>query len=107
MVEQSEKYIDSLGAVTWYLPSRGKGYFHREDGPAIEQILDTDTIKHWFVGNKRHRVDGPAYECPGGGNEWWVYGNRLPIKEVEEWLDENNIDLKTIAGQTAFKLMWA
>ena len=105
-MEQSRRYVNSSGDIVWYLPSEGKSYFHREDGPAIEQISYPTTIKHWYVDNEKHRLDGPAYECPGGGDEWWIYGNQLPTKEVEEWLTENNIDLKTVAGQTAFKLMW-
>lgn len=103
MKEQSEYYIDNVGGKFWYLPSKGQTYWHREDGPAVKQA---DGTKQWWINNKRHRLDGPAVEYVTGSKEWWIDYERLPTREVETWLQKNNIDLKTEEGQMAFKLTW-
>ena len=150
MEEQPKSYIDEEGNKFWYLPSKGKDYWHRLDGPAVEwkdgskawwvdgkrHRLDGPAIewkngtKHWWVEGKRHRLDGPAVEWKSGSKEWLVDGRRhrldgpaieledgtkhwfvdhklLPTKEVEEWIEENDIDLSTTEGQMAFYLMWS
>ena len=104
MEEQPKSYIDEHGSKIWYLPSKGKDYWHRLDGPAIE---DEDGSKWWYVDGKQHRLDGPAVEDVDGIKHWYVDGKHLPTEEVETWLEENNIDLSTEAGQMAFKLRWA
>ncbi|KKM97673.1 hypothetical protein LCGC14_1165670 [marine sediment metagenome] len=81
----------------------GSNYYHRLDGPAIEY---KDGTKYWYVDDKLHRLDGPALEFADGYESWYINGNQLPIREVEAWLEENKIDLKTEAGQIAFKLRW-
>lgn len=79
MKEQPAYYTD--GIITyWYLPSKGETYWHREDGPAF---VDMDGSKHW-----------------------WFNDIQLPTGEVEDWLEENKVDLKTDEGQMAFKLRW-
>ena len=126
MEEQSEKYTDQNGNETWYLPSKGRVHYHRLDGPAVEF---TSGMKAWYIDDKRHRLDGPAFEYASGTKEWWVNGKlhrldgpaierkngakrwfidgkELRTEEVEEWLEENDIDLKTKEGQMAFKLRW-
>lgn len=75
-----EQSISSIlnGAMVWYLPSKGKMYWHRIDGPAVEY---------------------------GYGQKLWYIDNRqLDIDEVEQWIKENNIDLTTAEDQMAFKL---
>ena len=104
MNEQPKNYTTTYGDKFWYLPSKGRGYYHRLDGPAIEWKYGT---KAWWVDGKRHRLDGPAIEYGSGTKEWWVDGKYLPKEEVENWLEENDVDLKTEAGQMAFKLRWA
>ena len=126
MEEQSKSYINEAVERVWYLPSKGKNYYHRLDGPAVEY---QDGTKCWYVDDKRHRSDGPAFEGIDGSKGWWVEGKRhrqdgpavehedgtkhwfvdgkrLPTKEVEDWLEENDVDLKTESGQMAFKLRW-
>jgi len=76
---------------------------HRLDGPAIEY---DDGTKKWMVDGKLHRLDGPAIEYNNGTKKWWIGGEHLPTEEIEEWLEENKINLKTQEGQTAFKLRW-
>jgi len=125
-MEGSKSYRGRHGIRFWYLPSKGKDYLHRLDGPAVEwsdgtkewwvdgkrhrldgpAIEDSDGTKVWYVHGERHRLDGPAAEFADGSNHWYVDGNELPIEEVEIWLEENKIDLKTEEGQMAFKLRW-
>ena len=127
MEEQSKSYINEAGDRVWYLPSKGKDYYHRLDGPAVEwedglkawyiddkrHRLDGPSIeneggtKWWYVDGRRHRIDGPAFEGADGSKRWFVDGKELPKEEVETWLEENDIDLKTKEGQMAFKLRWA
>ena len=54
------------GDKHWFLG----GKLHREDGPAIH----TDGGKHWFLGGKLHREDGPAIEYADGGRYWYLNG---------------------------------
>ena len=103
MNEQSTSYIDRSGDKIWYLPSKGKDYYHRLDGPAIE--LEGGT-KQWWVNDELHRLDGPAIEWIYGSKEWYVNDKQQPTKEIEDWLEENNIDLSTEEDQMAFKLRW-
>ncbi len=104
MREQSQFYLDHDKDKVWYLPSMGRDYYHRLDGPAVEY---RDGTKYWYVDDKLHRLDGPALEFADGSESWYINGNQLPIREVEAWLDENDINLKTEAGQIAFKLRWS
>ena len=150
MIEQPKKYTNDEGNKIWYLPSKGRDYLHRLDGPAFEDVdgtkewwvddkrhrldgpavEDVDGIKEWWVDGKFHRLDGPAIEWENGTKqwwvddklyrlggpaveyasgtkEWWIDGRQMPTKEVETWLEENNIDLTTEEGQMALKLRWA
>ena len=126
MNEQPKKYTTRRGDKIWYLPSKGKDYYYRLDGPAVEhkngtKVWYVDDKRHrldgpafegaggtksWWIEGKRHRLDGPALEHENGSKEWWINGKQLPKEEVENWLEENNIDLKTEEGQMAFKLRW-
>ena len=102
-MEQSKSYIDEVGDTIWYLPSKGKSYWHRLDGPAVEYLHGS---KKWYKDNKIHRIDGPACEYIDGTRSWWIDGFMLNNRKVEAWLKENDIDLKTPEGQMAFKLRW-
>ena len=103
MEEQPKSYINEYGEKIWYMPSKGKDHYHRLDGPAIEYKSGS---KHWYIGGKLHRIDGPAVEDADGTKYWFIDGKQIPTKEVETWLEENNIDLTTEEGQMAFKLRW-
>jgi len=102
-MEESISFVNQDGDTIWYLPSKGKSYWHQLDRPAIEYANGS---KSWFVNGERHRLDGAAIESADGSKSWFVNGNHLPIDEVEEWLLENEIDLSTEIGQMAFKLRW-
>ena len=102
-MEESQFFIDEQNNKLWYLPSKGKRYYHRLDGPAIEF---SNGAKHWFVNGKRHRIDGYAVIDICGPNQWWINGNMPSGYEVKEWLEDNKVDLKTLEGQMAFKLRW-
>ena len=101
--EQSLSYSTQDTARFWYLPSKGREYLHRLDGPAAVYI---DGTKYWYIENELHRLDGPAVEFGNGAKHWVIEGNQLPEKEVENWLEENNVDLTTPEGQMAYKLRW-
>ena len=73
MIEQAKNYTTRRGDKFWYLPSKGKDYWHRLDGPAIEY---KDGTKEWWVDDKLHRIDGPAIEYGDGSKEWYVDGKR-------------------------------
>lgn len=107
-MEQSKFYIDNSGDRYWYLPSKGKDYWHRINGPAIEVAYGS---KYWYVDDKLHRLDGPAIEYLSGIKEWWVDGKYIidtdeMTGKIENWLEENEIDLKTKTGQLALILRW-
>ena len=69
MIEQAKNYTTRRGDKIWYLPSKGRGYYHRLNGPAVEW---SDGSKEWRVGGKRHRLDGPAVKLQNGTKKWWV-----------------------------------
>jgi hypothetical protein len=37
----------------------------------------TNGSKEWFLNDKRHRTDGPAYEDADGSKEWWLNGKHV------------------------------
>lgn len=54
--------------------------------------------KYWYLGNKLHRMDGPAIEYLDGYKEWWVEGKRHRINgpavealEYKEWCVEGKL----------------
>jgi len=54
-----------------------------------------------------HRLDGPALIVEYFNEdyiEYWVNGNMIETLEVEDWIKENNINLKTKAHQVLFML---
>jgi len=126
-MEQIKSYIDNVGDKFWFLPAKGKCYWHRIDGPAIEYqdgtkywyidnklhrldgpaIERADGSKFWYIDRKRHRLNGPAIEYADGTKEWWIDDKRLPTDEVDTWLEENAVDLAIQEGEMAFKLRWA
>ena len=57
--------VDSHGNKSWYLNDK----LHRTDGPAYE---GADGTKYWLLDGKLHRIDGPAVEYAIGTKEWWL-----------------------------------
>lgn len=93
--------IRSNGKRLWFQ----NGQLHRPDGPAIEY---TNGYYEWYLNGKLHRTDGPAMMIdPNGTEEWCTNGQILDKIQVENWLQENKIDISTPEGQTAFKLRWS
>lgn len=125
MYEQSKQYTNASGTEIWYLPSKGRNYWHRIDGPAAEfangakqwRVYDelhrsdgpaaefANGTKVWFVNGKRHRIDGPAFVDKNGTKEWYVNGKHM-TEEVEQWIKDFNIDMDTDEGKMRFKLVW-
>jgi hypothetical protein len=61
--------IHGTGIKEWYLDDK----LHRTDGPAYE---GADGTKSWYLDGKCHRTDGPAIEGADGSKYWYVDGKR-------------------------------
>ena len=57
--------VSSNGAKHWYLNDKR----HRVDGPACEYANGN---KEWYLNGKLHRVDGPAVEYADGTKYWYL-----------------------------------
>ena len=68
MKEQSQFYLDHNKDKVWYLPSKGRDYYHRLDGPA-------------YV----------CYDEQGKLEDRFWYVNDVIIDDMDDWLKENNI----------------
>ena len=88
----------------FYIEKNGQRHWHNPFGPAY---IAPDGSKHWYLYHKRHRIDGPAVEFTDGVTLWYLDNKKLPKDEVEAWIKENNINLKTEEGKVAFKLRWS
>ena len=71
--------ISSSGNQYWYLNNK----LHREDGPAYEGV---DGTKEWWVNGLLHREDGPAVEYVDGYEEWYLHGKFIDCKDNQEFL---------------------
>lgn len=50
--------------------------------------------RHWFLNEKRHRIDGPAIEWHDGTKEWWI--NNIKVSEEQYKLYINIMKLKKL-----------
>jgi len=87
----------SNGSKEWWV----NGKQHRLGGPAV---IFADGSEEWWVNDKLYRLDGPAIIWSNGDEEWYINGRKLNTKEVEKWINENNINLKTKQHQALFML---
>ena len=74
---------DSLGNKFFF---NLDGFFHRENGPAIEYA---DGTKKWVFNGKLHRENGPAVELPNGKKHWFLNG-----REYSEEIWQRMINIK-------------
>lgn len=86
MVNTVDPVIDSFGNKYWETPESG---YHRIGGPAI---IHPDGTEEWWVDNKRHRIDGPAFVsaddyiwCVNGR----VYVSNVAFQEAANLTDED------------------
>lgn len=78
------------GAKQWWLHDKR----HREDGPAYEHPNGT---KQWWLHGKLHRVNGPAVEWPDGSKRWYLNGQNLTEEEHRQQSQpESTLDGKTV-----------
>jgi len=77
------------------------GERHRKNGPAIEH---RDGGKEYYKSGKCHRLSGPSIISSAAENEYWIFGKKVNTEEVETWIRENNINLKTKEHQALFML---
>jgi len=84
---------------------------HRKNKPALIEITKKVKYEAYYINGKLHRLDGPAaiqtfYFNNKSSTEkiidYWVNDKQLNTNEVEAWIKDNNIDLKTKAGQIMF-----
>jgi len=69
--------VSDNGDKEWFLDDKR----HRVDGPAYE---DASGSKEWYLHGKRHRVDGPAIEYAYGGKHWYLDGKELT---ESQWIE--------------------
>lgn len=82
MTEQPKSYMYLDRHRIWYLPSKGKYYLHR--------------------------LDGPAYDGAHGEKVWYIDNNYIPPRDIEPWLKENNMTAPySEEDQMAIMLRWA
>jgi len=74
---------------------------HRKDGPAV---IIPNYYEAWWLNGKLHRLDGPAIKRVTGYKSWHINGKPLNTKKVNDWIKENNINLKTKEHQVLFML---
>ena len=60
---------DEYGAQRWYVNQR----LHRTDGPAF---IRADGTQAWYDNEQLHRTDGPAIIYSDGSQYWFVNGQR-------------------------------
>jgi len=72
-----------------------------EIGPVI---IDNNNTQAWFKTYKMHRLDGPARIYADGSKDYFINGKELNTEEVENWIRNNNINLKAKKGQSLFML---
>ena len=70
---------NAFGTKYWYLHNK----LHREDGPAYEGSLGS---KEWYLNGLRHRVDGPACEWADGDKAWYYHGKFIDCTDNQEFL---------------------
>jgi len=96
-------YINEYGTKIY---KNSKGYYHREDGPALEYTngdkfwykegrwhRENSPAREWIDGNKEwwkkgkcHRIDGPAWEYLYGEKAWFILDKELVEKDFNSWI---------------------
>jgi hypothetical protein len=57
------------------------------------RLIESDGTILYFIGDKLHRLDGPAIERPDGTKEWWYHDTNSEATsqiEFEKWLKYRN-----------------
>ena len=87
-----------------YYKDKEMTIIHREDCPAVEF---TDGYKAWYINGKRHREDGPAIEYVSeteyvsGTKEWFINGHYL---SEEQFLQRTAPEIVLTMDEIAAKL---
>jgi len=89
----------NFGTKQWWV----NGKLHRLNGPAI---VWHNGDKEWWANGKRYRLDGPAIEFNDGCKYWYINDKELNKDEVEDWIKDNNINLKTKQHQVLFMVVF-
>ena len=75
--------IGADGWQQWWVDNK----IHRIDGPAY---IAADGSQQWWVDGKKHRIDGPAIIGADGSQEWYVKDRNI-TKEVRKWMKSCDI----------------
>ena len=86
--------VDSYGNRRWYVNDR----LHRTDGPAF---VGANGTQAWYLNGKNHREDGPAYIDTDGYYSWYLRGIR---HNFDEYLEK--VFPKDSPQRTLFLLKW-
>jgi hypothetical protein len=86
-------HIDEYGCK-YYYSNRKMKIFHREDGPAVEDVTG---YKSWFINGKYHREDGPAVEYADGSKSWYINDKRFTEEEFNAHMNPVELTLDEIA----------
>ena len=54
------------------------------------KVYEATGTKEWFVDGKRHRTDGPAFECTDGYKEWYIDGKNYSEAEFAKRRQQND-----------------
>jgi hypothetical protein len=57
-----------------------------------------DGAQVWYLNDKCHREDGPAYIGSDGTQYWYLNGKHI-TEEVTNWAKERNIDLNNMSDE--------
>ena len=85
------------GTKVWWL----KDKLHREDGPAWEAANGN---KEWWLNGQRHREDGPAIEYGDGNKSWFLNGEYLTEKEFNNTTQTKELTIKELEAKLGYKI---
>lgn len=74
------------------------------------KVTDGD-IRRWYLGQQRHRDDGPAVEYPNGDYVWYDHGkfhrDGAPAARVEgKYLWAQYDELHRVDGPAVYEVQW-
>ena len=81
-------YYKSKYNESWWVNNK----LHREDGPAFIHVNGT---QEWRINDQLHREDGPAIIWADGYQEWCV-NDKVITDEVNTWFNLYNLTYETM-----------
>ena len=103
LVHDPKKEYNNFTQKEWWI----NGERHRLNKPAysFHHYSKNYEINIWYRKGKLYRLDGPAFESYDKMfTDYFINDKKLNKKEVEGWINNNNINLKTKEHQALFML---